>query len=211
MLLPIWTTFAFAYLLTTLSPGPNVLLTVRNSLQYGSRSALATIFGNLTSQLLIVLLVAGGVGAVIAAMPQVFVAMKLCGAAYLIFLGIRQLRDARKAAPIAGAPVAPAAPVPLWRIYREAVLVSATNPKALIFLSAFMPQFVDHEAALAPQFAIMYATIAVTVVCVHIVYAQSARGLRTRLSNRKLLLAIKHAGGGLFVLLGLKLLTSKHA
>lgn len=208
--LHVWAAFAAAYFVTTLSPGPNVLLTVRNSLKFGPASALATIAGNLLSQLLVVVLVACGAGAVLATMPQFFTAMKLIGAAYLIWLGIRQIRSARlprAAAALRPAPEVMSAP----RVLREAFLVSFSNPKALIFLSAFMPQFLDQHAPLAPQFALMYGTIAVTVLAVHVVYATLAVRLQGRFARPRAAKALGYGGGGLFVLLGLKLLAGERA
>ncbi|WP_312270463.1 LysE family translocator [Pseudomonas sp.] len=91
MTLHVWFVFCVAYLVTTLSPGPNVLLVIRNTLRYGARGTLATLAGNLTAQLFVIILVALGIGALVAAMPMAFLAMKLIGAAYLIYLGFVQL------------------------------------------------------------------------------------------------------------------------
>jgi threonine/homoserine/homoserine lactone efflux protein len=75
MSLHTWFLFATAYLVTTISPGPNVLLVIRNTVRYGSRGTASTIAGNLLAQLMVVILVALGVGAVLAAMPPLFVGM----------------------------------------------------------------------------------------------------------------------------------------
>ncbi|WP_277425953.1 LysE family translocator [Burkholderia gladioli] len=108
-----WLLFAFAYLLTTLTPGPNVLLVVRNTVRHGARGTVVSILGNLLVQLVVVTLVALGVGALLSAMPPLFVALKLAGAAYLILIGIRQWREGGR--PAAGAnAVAPARPCPRW-------------------------------------------------------------------------------------------------
>ena len=79
MALHLWIGFALAYLATTLSPGPNVLLVIRNSVRFGRSSAAMTILGNLLAQLLVVLLVACGVGAVIAALPPFFGSSRFSG------------------------------------------------------------------------------------------------------------------------------------
>lgn len=89
----LWTLFFLAYLVTTLSPGPNVLLVLKNSIQFGWKSAFITIFGNLTCQFLIVCLVALGVGALLQTLPVWFVVMKILGGSYLIYLGIKALRS----------------------------------------------------------------------------------------------------------------------
>ncbi|KVE96065.1 LysE family translocator [Burkholderia vietnamiensis] len=204
-----WMLFAAAYLATTLSPGPNVLLVIRNTVRYGSRGTAATIAGNLVAQGAVVGLVALGVGAVLAAMPPLFVAMKVVGAAYLIFIGIRQLRgDRHRRAPDSGATsVEP----DRSKLFREALFVSGSNPKTMIFLSAFMPQFISHDRPLAMQFVTMYATIACTVIVVHSLYSFGVRRLHRGFGVSPWLRAAKRASGLLFVGLGIKLLTARQA
>ncbi|KVV53152.1 lysine transporter LysE [Burkholderia territorii] len=204
-----WMLFAAAYLATTLSPGPNVLLVIRNTVRYGSRGTAATIAGNLVAQGAVVMLVALGVGAVLAAMPPLFVAMKVIGAAYLIVLGVRQLRGDRNAR----SPGSRAAIVEPDRskLFREALFVSGSNPKTMIFLSAFMPQFIAYDRPVAMQFVVMYATIACTVVVVHSVYSFGVRRLHRGIGVGPWVRAAKRASGLLFVGLGIKLLAARHA
>ncbi|RQR88921.1 MULTISPECIES: LysE family translocator [unclassified Burkholderia] len=204
-----WLLFAAAYLATTLSPGPNVLLVIRNTVRYGSRGTAATIAGNLVAQGALVMLVAFGVGAVLAEMPPLFIAMKVVGAAYLIYLGIRQLRGGRNPR----SPDGEAAIVEPDRrkLFREALFVSGSNPKTMIFLSAFMPQFIAHDRPLAMQFVVMYATIACTVVIVHSVYSFGVRRLHRGIGISPWVRAAKRASGLLFVGLGIKLLTARQA
>jgi len=206
-----WLLFAAAYLITTISPGPNVLLVIRNSVRYGSRGTVATIAGNLLAQLLVVVLVALGVGAALAALPPLFVAMKVIGAAYLMFLGVKQLRggkprDAQSSVAAAGAHA--------WnrkKIFREALLVSGSNPKTLIFLSAFMPQFIAHDRGLLEQFFVMYLTVALIVAIVHTIYSLGVRGIHNRLGANRWLAAIRRGSGLIFVALGVKLLAARQA
>lgn len=82
-----WMLFALAYLLATLTPGPNVLLVVKNGLQHGWRAALVSILGNLGCQAILIGLVAMGVGALLQTLPPLFVALKLAGGGYLVYLG----------------------------------------------------------------------------------------------------------------------------
>ncbi|EEA01684.1 Lysine exporter protein (LYSE/YGGA) [Burkholderia sp. H160] len=207
-----WLLFAAAYLLTTISPGPNVLLVIRNSVRYGNRGAAASVAGNLIAQGVVVALVALGVGAVLAALPPLFVAMKVLGAAYLMYLGIRQLRSSGKTQATQAADVAsPAHTFDRKKVFREALLVSGSNPKTMIFLSAFMPQFVDHERGLPEQFIVMYLTIAVTVALVHTIYSLGVRGIYQRVGANRWIAAIKRGSGLVFVALGIKLLSAQRA
>lgn len=207
-----WLLFAAAYLLTTISPGPNVLLVIRNSVRYGNRGAVASVAGNLLAQGVVVALVALGVGAVLTTLPPLFVAMKVLGAAYLMYLGIRQLRSGgKKQATQAAVVASPAYTFDRRKVFREALLVSGSNPKTMIFLSAFMPQFIDHERGLPEQFIVMYLTIAVTVALVHTIYSLSVRGIHKRVGASRWIAAIKRGSGLVFVALGIKLLTAQRA
>ena len=208
MSLHTWFLFATAYLVTTLSPGPNVLLVIRNTVRYGGRGTASTIAGNLLAQLVVVVLVALGVGAVLAALPALFVGMKVAGAAYLIYLGVKQLQGSKPRTGQATATVS--APVlDRRKVFREALLVSGSNPKTLIFLSAFMPQFIAHDRGLPEQFVIMYLTVAAIVAVVHTIYSLSVRGVHNRLSTSRWLTAVKRCSGLIFLGLGIKLLTTK--
>lgn len=105
--------------------------------------------------------------------------MKALGAMYLIYPGIKQLRNVSSRSAVMGTS-ALALAAEQERIFREALLVSGNNPKTLIFLSAFMPQFVSKGHSLARQFTLMCLTIAaaVVVVVVHTVYSTSAQRIR---------------------------------
>jgi homoserine/homoserine lactone efflux protein len=205
-----WFLFAMAYLVTTISPGPNVLLVIRNTVRFGVRGTAATIAGNLLAQLVVVLLVALGVGAVLAAMPPLFLAMKVLGAVYLMVLGLKQLRS-RKPKAAASADALPMYPLDRRKVFREALLVSGSNPKTLIFLSAFMPQFITHDQPLPAQFIVMYLTVACVVTLVHTIYSFGVRRIHNRLGTSRWIEALKRCSGLIFFGLGIKLLAARQA
>jgi threonine/homoserine/homoserine lactone efflux protein len=209
MALHVWFIFSVAYLITTLSPGPNVLLVIRNTLRYGARGTLATLAGNLAAQLFLIVLVALGVGALVAAMPMAFLAMKLIGAAYLIYIGLVQLLRRQGLSSTAMQASLPRVSSP--KVFGEALLVSISNPKTLIFFSAFLPQFIEPGRSLFTQFTVMYLTIALIVVTVHCMYSLSLSRLSKQLSASRWVVAIKRASGALFIGLGVKLLMARQA
>ena len=137
-----------AFLLTVyvliLIPGPSVLFVVSRGVALGRRAALATVAGNASGFALQLLLVSIGVGSIVARSDAVFTTLKLLGAAYLVFLGVRNIRDRRALAALF-APVAAAEPKPLRRIVREGFFVGATNPKGVIIFTAILPQFIDRS------------------------------------------------------------------
>jgi threonine/homoserine/homoserine lactone efflux protein len=127
-----------------LIPGPSVLFVVSRGVSLGRRAALATVLGNASGFALQLVLVSIGVGSIVARSDAVFTALKLLGAAYLIFLGFRNIRDRKALAKLFG-PV-DATPKPLGRIVREGFFVGATNPKGIIIFTAVLPQFIDRSA-----------------------------------------------------------------
>lgn len=203
-----WLLFATAYLVTTISPGPNVLLVIRNTVRYGSAGTSATIAGNLLAQFVVVILVALGVGAVLAALPALFIGMKVIGASYLMYLGAKQLKGAK---PHSGqhTTTLPMHTLHRTKVFREALVVSGSNPKTLIFLSAFLPQFIAHDRALPMQFIVMYLTAAGIVVIVHTTYSLSVRRIHNGLGTARWVEAVKRCSGLIFFALGVKLLTTR--
>lgn len=205
-----WALFFLAYLLVTLSPGPNVLLVVTHAMKFCYRSIFTVIAANLLCQLVIVVAVAAGVGALMTVDSVVFKTIKYLGAAYLVYLGLRIIiktyRD--KAAPVSVIKQKVAAIPTIKKRFAEAFFVSAGNPKTVVFLAAFLPQFVVADAPLSRQFVEMYFTIAVIVLSVHAAYAWVAVSVRRRVVNHRVRKGTAYASGGLFVFLGAGLSTS---
>jgi threonine/homoserine/homoserine lactone efflux protein len=133
-----------AFLITVyvliLIPGPSVLFVISRGVALGRRAALATVLGNVTGLMLQLVLVVVGLGSILASSETVFTVLKLIGAAYLVILGVRSIRDRKQ---LAGA-LEPArvAPRKLSTILREGFVVGATNPKGLIIFTAVLPQFI---------------------------------------------------------------------
>src|SRR6516162_3516337 len=127
-----------------LIPGPSVLFVVSRGVALGRRAALATVAGDASGFALQLLLVSIGVGSIVARSDAVFTTLKLLGAAYLVFLGVKNIRD-RKALAALFAPAVAAEPRPLRRIVREGFFVGATNPKGVIIFTAVLPQFIDRS------------------------------------------------------------------
>jgi threonine/homoserine/homoserine lactone efflux protein len=135
--------FMITVYVVILIPGPSVLFTVSRAVSLGRRAALATVAGNTSGLALQLLLVGVGIGSIVARSDAVFTVLKLAGAAYLIFLGVRNIRDRRTLATLF-AP-ATAAPKRLRSIVREGFLVGSTNPKGVLIFTAILPQFIDRS------------------------------------------------------------------
>jgi threonine/homoserine/homoserine lactone efflux protein len=124
-------------------PGPSVLFVVSRGLALGRRAALATVLGNCCGFTVQLVLVSFGLGAVIAGSDTVFEVLKLCGAAYLVYLGITKIRHRKALAGLLGAGAL--APRRTRTAIREGFTVGVTNPKGLIIFTAILPPFIDRS------------------------------------------------------------------
>lgn len=124
-----------------LIPGPSVLFVVSRGFALGRRAALATVLGNTAGFLFQLVVVCVGLGSVLARSETIFTAVKLAGAAYLVFLGVRTIRERRALSGTLGS--LRIEPRPTRRIVREGFTVGATNPKGILVYTALLPQFVE--------------------------------------------------------------------
>ncbi|MEO5534988.1 MAG: LysE family translocator [Pseudolysinimonas sp.] len=140
--------FLAAAIVLVIMPGPTVLFVVGRSLALGRRGGLLSVLGNEIGMTPIVFAVAFGVGAIVASSVIIFTILKIVGAAYLVYLGIQAIRHRKQTA--AAVQNSSAAPKSTLRLIGEGALVGITNPKAIAFFVAILPQFVDPRAGWVP-------------------------------------------------------------
>ena len=195
----LWITFSLASTALLAVPGPTVILVVSYALGHGRESGWATVpgvaFGDLTAMTVSLL----GAGAVLAASANLFTVLKLVGAAYLIWLGIKLWRarpaldELRKIEPEKSR----------LAMFRDAYVVTALNPKGIVFFVAFVPQFIDPAASVIRQFAILEATF-VSLAAVNVaLWAVLAGQLRSRFRRPETMRLVNRTGGGFLVGAGL--------
>jgi len=142
--------FIGAELIFSLTPGPTVMLISAYGFKGGFRDALAAIVGTQTGNALWYVICVTGLGALVTASPALFQAIKLLGAAYLVWLGAVSLWKSWRADQEAHGPKLAGRP------YLQATLTQIGNPKAILFFGALVPQFLDTNASLVPQYLIMF-------------------------------------------------------
>ncbi|MEU4741773.1 LysE family translocator, partial [Actinosynnema sp. NPDC023658] len=172
--------FAAMSFLLIVIPGPSVLFVVGRALAQGRRAALVTVLGNTLGAYALVVAVAFGVGAVVERSAVVFTTLKLVGAAYLVYLGVKAVRR-RGALPASftGGGPARGALRTLW----EGFAVGVANPKTIVFFAAVLPQFVDraqgHVAVQMLLLGLVFNVIAVASDSVWGLVAATARSANT--------------------------------
>jgi len=196
MTLVVWLGFLVAAILIAVTPGPGAVISMSTGMRHGYWAALTAILGLQAAILLHLLIVALGLGALLAASETAFSLVKLCGAAYLVWLGLQKWR----------APVIPVdKDVPEVRrkgLFFQGVLVNLTNPKAIIFIGALVPQFVDPAQPQMPQYLIIAATLCLTDLTVMSGYALAALHLGRWLHDPVAIRLQNRVFGGLFVSAG---------
>ena len=152
--------FTLASLVLIVIPGPGVLFVVGRALAHGRRTALATAGGHAAGNYVVAACVAVGLGAILQRSATAFAVVKVAGAAYLVWLGIRAIRHRKS---LAAAFAAAAEPRDGWRALRDGAVVGLTNPKSYILFGAILPQFVDRGAGDVPGQMLALALVSVLI------------------------------------------------
>ena len=198
----LWFTLLGATVLISLTPGAGAINTMANSIGSGWARSIWGILGQQLALLVHIAVVAAGVGVLVAESPLLFNIIRYAGAAYLVLLGVRQLR----AKPTADDVETTVLPASRAAMLRQGLLVNLTNPKAVVFFLAFTPQFIRPERPLLPQYVVLGATVVVVdVLVMWFVFAFAARWLRRLTRSLDGQRRLNRAFGGLFVGVGLLL------
>lgn len=174
MALDTWLLYFIATIGLALTPGPNSLLALTHGAMYGAKRTLFTISGGVTGFSCLIALAMFGLGALLQTSSSILEALKWVGGAYLIWLGFQLWRTpALHLTPMVGAGAPGAA-----GLFRQGFLSAVANPKVLLFYGAFLPQFLDPQRSLVPQFVVMATTFAAIEFLVEYLLARLAFRIR---------------------------------
>lgn len=224
MTIELWAAFALASWILTVIPGPTVLTIVSYSISHGKPAVLpliaATALGDSTALLLSIL----GLGALLATSALAFTVIKWVGGLYLIYLGISMFRSKHSAEDYVPIPTSAktsqqntqtnkvcATADSMWKLFGNTYLITALNPKGMIFFLAFLPQFINFDAATTPQYWILSVTFVSIATVNAIFYVLFAANARRLLSSSKAQKRFNIIGGSLLVIAGGWALTAKQA
>jgi homoserine/homoserine lactone efflux protein len=199
----IWLALLGATVVISFTPGAGAINTMSNSLNSGFRRSIWGILGQQAALVIHVAIVALGLGLLVSNSPALFAAIKYAGAAYLIYLGLRQFF----ATPQGGAEVEAARrDEPAFSMFQRGVWVNLLNPKAIVFFLAFMPGFIRLDQPQLPQYLIMIATvIVVDILVMWFFFAAAARSFQRFTRTVRGLTVMNRAFGVLFIAVGLML------
>jgi len=199
MQLDLWFVYFITCVGLSLSPGPNGLLALTHGALHGSRKTLFTIWGGSVGFIVVIALCMFGIGALIKSSLIWLSILKWAGGLYLVWLGIQVWRSPAITTTVNSGVNA----VNSWWLLRQGMLASLTNPKGLLFFSAFLPQFIDPNRSMVLQFVVMAATFVATECVVEFILASSASRIRRWLQNVGR--AFNRVCGGIFVAIGVAL------
>lgn len=199
MSLSTWWLFVVMTFVVSATPGPNMLFVMQSSARHGMRVAVLAMVGCMSALLIMMGLSAAGLGALLQAFPTVFEALRLVGAIYLAYLGVKCWRSPVQEPSADRSELVFAPAVSASAVYRQGFLVAASNPKAILFAAAFLPQFMDPQLPKLSQFTLLIATFSAIEVGWYFVYALSGKGLATYLRRASVLRAFNRLTGGVFI------------
>jgi len=202
-----WLAFAAASAVMLAIPGPTILLVISYALGHGRKAAGATVAGVALGDFTAMTASMLGLGALLATSAAIFTVLKWAGAAYLVWLGIKLWRapvslGAEGEAPAEGKP---------FRIFAHAYVVTALNPKSIVFFVAFLPQFLDVSQPVLPQMAIFEATFLALGSLNALFYALLASAARKTIRKPSVQKVVNRTGGTLLIGAGLLTIGLKRA
>ena len=201
----LWLAFVAVALVVSISPGPGAAATTAAAVNGGFAAGLRVALGLQIGLLLELAAAAAGVGAVLAASETAFVVLRSVGAAYLIWLGISAWRGSQRMLPAATGSVGSLA-AKGW--VRRGILVNLSNPKAILYIAALVPQFVTPDAPQLPQYFAIAATMVAIDGAVMFGYALLGVRLTGWLDSPERQRLLERIFGAVFVALGAALLVS---
>lgn len=194
--------FSLTVFIASIVPGPSMLLALTHGMQHGVKKTIASAMGNLTVTVIQASISIAGIGTILIASETIFLAIKWAGAAYLVYMGIGILCSSKKTL-TPGSVDDSTGPGSLKKMYLQAALVTAGNPKAIVFFTAIFPQFIDAGAGLLYQSCILLSIGSVIAFSCFMLYAYGGQKIFFLFSSVNTAKYIKRIIGGTFIGVGI--------
>jgi homoserine/homoserine lactone efflux protein len=200
----IYLTFVF---IATAIPGPAAVFIMTNSTLHGWKKSIFAALGNIFGLLFLGIITISGLGTILKTSVIVFSVLKYAGAAYLVYLGIKMIIQKSSNLSLIDNPLG-AKNVTAQKIFLQAFGVAVSNPKAVIFLTALFPQFIDIQKTIVPQFVILISILILFSFCFLMSYALLAHKARIWLKKPKRMTRLNRIFGSVFIGFGWVVATS---
>lgn len=194
--------------IASITPGPSMILALNHGIRYGAKRTIGTALGNVTATLIQAVLTIAGLGAVLVNSETAFNLVKYLGAAYLIYIGVKtffssntdlQLKlDNKKGSN-----------KKLSELFIEAFIVTAGNPKAIVFFTALFPQFINTQNETTFQFFVILSILAIIAFCCMMIYGFFGQKMIVFFNRSKINNLFNRLVGGTFIGMGIGLATGK--
>jgi threonine/homoserine/homoserine lactone efflux protein len=195
--------FLVGSVVVTLAPGADMALVTRQVVTRGRRAAQTTILGNLSGLVVHATALAVGLSALLVASATAYTVVKLAGAAYLVFLGVQSLRQARRSR-AATDTTSPELVPKRGNPYLQGLISTVLNPKPALFFVSYLPQFVDRDGPVTFQVGVL-AAIHIAIGFVWLTaYASLVSRMQAALARPRIKAALERATGAVLVALGLR-------
>lgn len=202
-----WWLFLAAVFLLCGTPGPNMLHVLVRSIQLGVRKSVMAMLGCLTGLVTVLSASAAGLSTIMLASPALFEGFRYFGVAYLVYLGVKSWRGSD--APFTMESRGKAGPMSARRVFLGGLMIGISNPKLVLFVAAFLPQFIDLSRPQLPQYAILTLTFAAVEVFWYVIYGVGGSKLAGCLTKSSIQKAFNRVTGCIFIAFGLTLLRVK--
>ena len=204
-----WLMYLTLVIVATATPGPAVLFIMTNSTLHGWRKAAFAALGNIFGLFCLGMIAVTGLGTILNTSEIIFNIIKYAGAAYLIYLGLKLIFQ-KSFDFNAMKNQLNSTDVSSQKIFFQAFGVAMSNPKAIVFLTALFPQFLDINEALIPQFSMLIATLMIFSFSFLMFYALLAHNVKTWLFKPNRIKAVNRTSGSIFIGFGVLLATSSN-
>ena len=202
--------FVLASVILLVIPGPTIIMVITQALAHGRKVAFASVLGVGLGDLLATSLSIAGAGALLATSASLFQALKLVGAVYLVWIGYKMWRTPVKIPDMSEANM-PEASGEMATIFRDSFLITALNPKGILFFVAFVPQFIDPALPYAPQAATYVLTFTALGILNAAMFALAAAGARQTIRRPAVMKVAMRTGGSLLIMAGVAAALTRRA
>jgi len=199
--------FSLTVFLTSIIPGPSMLLALTHGMQYGAKKTVISALGNVTATFIQALISIVGLGTLLVASETAFEVIRWLGAGYLVYMGVCMVRSSREARVDNEKCELIELSSPL-KMYFQSFLVTAGNPKAIIFFGAVFPQFIDSNMPIIPQAIILVSICALSAFCCFMAYGIGGQKASFLFSKNTVGVYVKRAVGSTFIGSGIALALS---